>query len=198
MRIKAIAAAAVSVMIFAGCNSAGGRILEKAPDINTPFGSSVKMQAGELEFEGTVKRHAAGIWDMNITSPETLEGLCIFYDEATGVKAELDGLTMDIPTEDLNEKAAFALVFKAIDCAAAAGELKCISTEEGKVYSGEFSGGTYTLTFDPEGTSLARIEIPSAEIAGEFIGFEKAKPQAASPEETTTVISEEETEIIED
>ena len=193
----------ISIMIYTGCNRSAGGILEKAPDINVPFESAVKMQAGELEFEGNLKRYAAGIWNMEVTSPKTLEGLCISYDESTGVKAGLDDLSFEVPMEELRDRAVFALVFKAIDCAAAAGELSCTDTEEGKVYSGEFSGGTYTLTFDPRGTALTKIEIPSAEIAGEFTGFavtkiEKTeKSETVLPEETTTVITEEETIIIE-
>lgn len=196
---------AICVLMYTGCNKSGG-ILEKAPDINVPFESAVKMQAGELEFEGNLKRYAAGIWNMEVTSPKTLEGLCISYDESTGVKAGLDELSVEIPMEDLRDGAVFALVFKAIDCAAAAGELSCTSTEEGKVYSGEFSGGTYTLTFDPKGTALTKIEIPAAGIAGEFTGFAVTKPEkpaksedpdTASPEETTVIITEAETIIIE-
>ena len=187
--------AAISILIYTGCNNSV-RILEKAPDINVPFESTVKMQAGELEFEGNLKRYAAGIWNMEVTSPETLEGLCISYDESGGVKAELDDLTFEVPMENLRDGAVFALVFKAIDCAAAAGELSCTSTEEGKVFSGEFSGGTYTLTFDPKGTALTKIEIPSAAIAGEFTDFAVTKFEQVLPEETTAII-EEETIIIE-
>ena len=191
--------AAISIMFYTGCNSAGGRILEKAPDINVPFESAVKMQAGELEFEGNIKRYATGIWNMDITSPKTLEGLCISYDDGSGVKAALDDLTLEIPAENLNGGAVFALVFKAIDCAAAAGELSCTDTEEGKVYSGEFSGGTYTLTFDAKNSALTRIEIPSAGIAGEFTGFVVTKNEAPPSEETTIIIADpEEAEAVED
>lgn len=187
----------ISIVIYTGCKHSAGGILEKAPDINVPFESAVKMQAGELEFEGALKRYAAGIWNMEITSPKTLEGLCISYDESSGVKAGLDGLSFEIPMEDLKDGAVFALVFKAIDCAAAAGELPCTDTEDGKVYSGEFSGGTYTLTFDPKGTALTKIEIPSAEIAGEFTGFAVTKSEPVLPEETTVTVTEAETIIIE-
>lgn len=183
----------ISIMMYTGCNNSGGGILEKAPDINVPFESAVKMQAGELEFEGNIKRCATGIWNMDITSPETLEGLSISYDEAGGVKAALDDLTLEIPMDDLNSKAVFALVFKAIDCAAAAGELPCSDTEDGKVYSGEFSGGTYTLTFDPKSAVLTKIEIPAAEIAGEFTGFAVTKNETVTQEETTIIITEAET-----
>ncbi len=172
----------LSSIIMSGCNNTGGGILEKAPDISVPFQSSVKMQAGSLEFEGSVKRYAAGIWQMDITAPETLSGLCITYDDGSGVSAKLDDLSLDIPSESIRDDAVFSLIFKAIDCAAASGSLPCTSTEDGKVYSGEFSGGSYTLTFDPQTAALSKIEIPNGEICGEFSDFAVIKDEELPPE----------------
>ncbi len=175
------ALAVISAMIFTGCNNAGNSILEKTPDIDVPFESEMKIQAGELEFEGNIKRFTAGVWEMDITAPETLSGLCISYDDSSGVKAVLDGLEAEIPPENINDGAVFALMFKAMDCAAAAGQLSCADTEDGKVYSGEFSGGTYMLTFDPKTAALTHIEIPYGEIEGEFTNFTVTKSETVPP-----------------
>ena len=188
--------AAISIVLFTSCNKSGGGILERSPNVNVPFEAAVKMQAGELEFEGDLKRYAAGIWSMELTSPETLAGLNISYDDGSGVKAVLDGLELEIPTENIRDGAVFSLIFKAIDCAASAGELSCVTTEDGNVYTGEFSGGTYKLTFDPQSAMLTRIEIPTEEIAGEFTGFNIIKGEAMPPEETTAAQPPEETTII--
>lgn len=174
----------LSALFCGGCGKGGGGILEKTPDISAPFDSAVKIQAGELEFEGKISRRAAGIWALDITAPETLDGLCISYDDASGVTAELDDISFEVPAEDIRSKAAFALIFKAIDCAASAGTLTCNETEDGKVYSGEFSGGAYTLTFDPETAVLTRIEIPYGEIAGEFTDLTVIKDDPLIQEET--------------
>ncbi len=187
---------AITLLLFTSCNKSGSGILERSPDINVPFGAEAKMQAGELEFEGNLKRSAAGIWSMEITSPETLAGLNISYDDGSGVKAVLDGLELDVPTENIRDGAVFSLIFKAIDCAASAGELSCTSTEDGNVYTGEFSGGTYKLTFDPKSSALTRIEIPTKEIVGEFTGFSIIKGDVQPPEETTVTQPSEETTVI--
>ena len=160
----------MSVLMCTGCKDGG--LLVKAPDMNVPFESDVKVQAQELEFEGTIKRYGTGMWSMNVTAPETLEGLNISYSDE-GVTAELDGLTLEIAMEDINGGAVFAQIFKAVDSAAAAGTLQCTETEDGKVFTGEFAGGEYKLTFEPQTLVPVGIEIPSSGIFCELKGFSK-------------------------
>ncbi len=167
-RFKQIAAAIFAAAVLSGCGGlAGGGILVKAPQLNVPFETDIKIQAGELEMTGNMKRYGTGIWEMIAASPETLAGLEISYNADEGVKAELDGLSLDIPAEDIRDGAVFARIFKAMDSAAAAGELSCTDTQDGRV----FSGDSYSITFDPESLMPTDIEIPSYGITGEFENF---------------------------
>lgn len=163
----------ITLFICTSCAKSGGGILAKNPDLSRPFRSSVKIQAGELELDGTVKRYGMGIWEMTVNSPETLAGLSLTGSD-NGVSASLGDLKLEVPMENINDKAVFALIFKAIDSAASAAEsgvLTCTDTNDGKVYSGEFSFGTYTMTFDPQSLALTKIEIPEAAICSEFTDF---------------------------
>ena len=190
MRGKSFAAIILCVMmlfIFTSCSKGGGGILARNPDLSKPFQSAVKIQAGELEFDGTVKRYGMGIWEMTVDSPETLAGLSLAGNDS-GVTASLGDLKLEIPTENINDKAVFALIFKAIDSAASAADanvLTCTDTEEGKVCKGEFSFGTYTMTFDPQSLALTKIEIPEAEIYCEFTGFTVISGGTETVAETT-------------
>lgn len=166
------------MLMCTGCNKSGIGILTKTPEVNLPFRSEMKIQAGELELSGEVKRYGTGIWEMSVTSPETLAGLKISSGDS-GVKASLGELSLELPVEDVNQNAVFSLIFKAMDSAAAADALVCTETEEGKVFSGTFPAGDYTLTFDPVTLAPVRIEIPSAGICGEFTRF---APLAAEEE----------------
>lgn len=177
----------IILIVCTACNKGGGGILNKSPDLSKPFQSAVKLQAGELELSGTIKRYGMGIWEMTVDSPETLAGLSLTGNDS-GVTASLGELELEIPMKNINEKAVFALLFKAVDSAesaAAAGFLTCKDTEDGKVYSGEFSGGTYIMTFDPQSLALTKIEIPAAEICGEFTDFKVLTGGAETSAETT-------------
>lgn len=176
MSRKSFAAIILCVIIMfvcTSCNKSGGGILSKNPDLSKPFQSSVKIQAGELELDGTVKRYGMGIWEMTVNSPETLAGLSLTGSDS-GVTASLGDLKLEVSAENVSDKAVFALIFKAIDSAASgldAGVLTCADTEDGKVYSGEFPFGTYNATFEPQSLALTKIEIPEAEIWAEFTEF---------------------------
>lgn len=178
--------AVLLVTVFTSCGGKG--ILTKAPELNVPFETGIKLQAGELELTGTAKRYGTGIWEMELTGPETLAGLSLSYNADEGVKAELDDLSLDVPMENLRDGAVFAQLFKAVDSAAAAGELSCTETEEGKTFSGDFSnGGSYSITFDPESLVPTAVEIPAYGITGEFFDF---RVLTAEPETETTSVSE--------
>ncbi len=183
--------AAVTVM-FTACGGGGG-ILVKTPKLNVPFETDIKIQAGELEMNGSMKRYGTGIWEMSAEGPETLAGLELSYNGDEGVKATLDDLSLDIPAEDIRDGAVFAQIFKAVDSAAAADELSCTETEDGKVFSGEFAGRSYSITFDPESLVPVAIEIPSAGISGEFENFRimtEETPKTDSTEGTEETKSE--------
>ncbi|MGN0674151.1 MAG: hypothetical protein ACI4KG_00210 [Oscillospiraceae bacterium] len=160
---------AIIVLVFTSCNGKMG-IKSKTPDMNVQFETDMKVQSGELEFTGSMKRYGTGLWEMRVDSPETLAGLTLSYNDS-GVKAQLDDLELDIPVEDINNGAVFALIFKAVDSAALAGELTFTESEDGKTYTGEFAQGTYSITFDPESLAPVKLEIPEAALCAEFNGF---------------------------
>lgn len=172
-RFSVIILCVVTLFICTSCSKSGVGILSKNPDLNRPFQSSVKIQAGELELDGAVKRYGMGVWEMEVNSPETLAGLSLTGNDS-GVTASLGDLKLEVPIENVNDNAVFALIFKAVDNAASgfeAGVLTCTDTSDGKVCSGEFPFGTYTMTFDPQSLALTRIEIPEAAICAEFTDF---------------------------
>lgn len=181
-RFTAIILSVISIIVFTSCN--GNGILVKAPELNVPFETEFKLQAGELEMSGSMKRYGTGVWEMTGETPETLAGLELSYND-DGVTVRLEELQLDVPMENIRDGAVFAQIFKAVDSAAAAGELSCYETEDGKVFSGEFSGGTYSIIFDPETLVPVKIEIPSSGIFAELENFRLLSPAADSGEEAS-------------
>lgn len=179
----------IIMLVCTGCNGKNGGILLKKPELNVPFETDIKAQAGTLEFEGNMKRYGTGIWEMNVTAPETLAGLNIFYSDE-GVRAKLGELSLDVPAEDIKDGAVFALIFKAMDSAALSENLTFADTEEGKVLTGEFPMGEYSVTFEAESLVPVKIEIPSAGISGELTNFSIMTEETGTSSETTDTTAE--------
>ena len=159
----------IMLLLCTSCNSQNINFLSKTPDMNTQYETDMKVQSGELEFSCTVKHYGTEFWGMSVTSPDTLAGLEISMN-SEGVKATLDGLELDVPSEEIRNTAVFALIFKALDNAAAS-DLSCIDTEDGMYYEGEFGGVIYRLTFDGESMKPILLEIPEAALTAEISGF---------------------------
>lgn len=162
--------AVIIISICTSCNNKSINFLTNTPDLNTQYKAEMKVQAQELEFTCTVRRYGTEFWEMNVSTPDTLAGLDVSMNNE-GVKATLNGLALDIPAEDIRDKAVFAMIFKAFDNAAAS-KLSCTETEDGMYYEGDFGGTIYRIKFDNENLKPTLLEIPEAALTAEIKGFE--------------------------
>lgn len=176
----------VVMIICTSCSRKNGSILSKTPDLNLPYETNMKICAGKLELEASVKRYGMGMWDMTVNSPETLAGLKLSYND-DGINAMLDGLEFKIPMEDINEKAVFALIFKALDNAATTDKLVCNEADDGKIFSGDFSYGSYSIVFEPESLIPIGLEIPAAELSCKIENFHTLTGKSEEGSETGNV-----------
>lgn len=158
---------AVSLIIFTGCNVLKKAAAPKAPDLNTPFSSSMKITLDDgTEICGEMSRFGTGIWEMKLTSPETVAGLTLSYSDE-GVKTTLGELEFSIPADKINSAAIFKMIFDAYDSCAALPDIKLTESESGYEYSGEISSCDYVLCFDKEDMSLCAISFPAMNISVE-------------------------------
>ncbi|MBQ7980753.1 MAG: hypothetical protein IJ305_04000 [Oscillospiraceae bacterium] len=160
----------IILFVCTACNSNSVNFLTKTPDLNMQYEAEMTVQSGELEFSCRVKRFGTEFWEMSVSAPDTLSGLEIQMN-SDGVKATLDGLTLDMTMDELQDRAVFALIFKALDNAAA-NKLSCTDTEDGMYYEGDFGGTIYRITFDGETLKPVLLEIPEAALTAEIKGFE--------------------------
>ncbi len=166
----------VILLICTSCNSKNISFLAATPDLDTQYEAKMQVQAGDLEFSAVAKRFGTEFWEMSVESPDTIAGLEIQMN-SDGVKAALDELEIDIPADELRDKAAFALIFKALDNAAVS-KLSCTETEDGMFYEGDFGGTIYRITFDSESLKPVLLEIPEAALTAEIKGFETIDEKA--------------------
>ncbi len=165
----------ITIMLTA-CKTIKEAVTAKTPDLNKAFSCEFTLtafgedKAAKMEVGGTMRRLGTGMWEMDITAPETMAGLHISFGD-NGLTASLGELTLDIERENINEAAMFRLMFDAVDNCAAMPDLTLAKTENGLEYSGEISQCGYVMTFDPETMALTGISFPDADISTSISSF---------------------------
>jgi len=159
----------IILFICTACNSDSVNFLTRTPDLDKQYTAEMSVQAGELEFSCAVKRFGAEFWEMSVDSPDTIAGLEIQMN-SEGIKADFDGLTLDMTMDEMQDRAVFTLIFKALDNAALS-KLTCTEAEEGMYFEGEAGGLLYRITFDNETLKPVLLEIPEAALVAEIKGF---------------------------
>lgn len=90
-------------------------------------------------------RYGSGIWEMNITAPETMKGLNIKYNEGS-TTVSLGSLSLDIESGKLNDTAMFKRIFDAFDSCAAMHDIALYDDGEAAVYN----AADHSIAFDKE------------------------------------------------
>lgn len=147
-----------SIIFFTGCKSIKDTIIPRQPKLDQPFSCTFELTAfaddrdSKMDVSGDITRYGTGIWEMNITSPDTMKGLNIKYNEGS-TTASLGSLTLEIESDKLNEAAMFKRIFDAFDSCAALHDMELFDNGEAAVFNGE----DFTLAFDKE--TLSPIQL---------------------------------------
>lgn len=184
MRRSFILLTVISLLLFTGCSSLKKSITAKTPQINIPFTCGFNMTAyDDMELEGTMKRYGTGIWEMDITSPETMAGLHIKR-TAEGMDVSLGELEICIGQDKINRGAFAELIFNAIDSCASLQDITLEETESGLQYTGKISECPFIMTFSADTLLLTEIDFPSISLHAEITDFCPVADTEASAETT--------------
>lgn len=175
----------ISIVLFTGCSSLKNSITAKTPQINIPFTCGFNLTAyDDMELEGTMKRYGTGIWEMDITSPETMAGLHIKR-TTEGMDISLGELEICIGQDKINRGAFAELIFNAVDSCAALQEMTLEETQNGLQYTGKVSECPFIMTFSPETLLLTEISFPSIDLHAKITDF--CPVADTEPSETSAV-----------
>ncbi len=175
--------------LLTGCKSIKDAVSAKTHDLGKPFSCSFKLSAYEsdkasrMALGGTMHRLGTGIWEMDITDSETLNGLHISYNDA-GLSASLGNLNFDIERDNINGAAMFKLIFDAVENCSAMPSLTLTQSEDGSQYSGQISQCGYIMTFSPDTMELIGISFPDAEIEVTITDFRSSTESGAETTES--------------
>lgn len=147
-----------SLILFTNCKFFKENIIPRQPKLDEAFSCTFELTAfaddrdSKMTVSGNMTRYGTGIWEMNITAPETMKGLNIKYNEGS-TTASLGSLTLGIESGKLNEAAMFKRIFDSFDSCAALHDMELFDDGEAAVYNGE----DFALAFDKETLSPIRL-----------------------------------------
>lgn len=175
----------LSLVLFSSCSSLKNAVIARTPDFDGPMTYEFTLVLDDdTTLVGNMSRLGMGFWEMNITSPDTLAGLHISYND-TEVNASMGELKLNIAREKLNDAAVFRLIFDAIDNCAAQTQISLSESEDGSlIYNGTLPQCGYILAFDSETMLLNGITFPDLNISASLT------PQPNEVYETTSAVTE--------
>ena len=147
-----------SVPLSTSCKFFKENIIPRQPKLDEAFSCTFELTAfaddrdSKMTVSGDMTRYGTGIWEMNITAPDTMKGLGIKYNEGS-TTASLGSLTLEIESGKLNEAAMFKRIFDSFDLCAALHDMELYDNGEAAVFNSE----DFTLAFDRETLSPTQL-----------------------------------------
>lgn len=175
----------ISIVLFTGCKFIKDTIIPKQPKLDRAFTCEFELTAFEddrdskMVVKGDFTRFGTGIWEMNITEPETMKGLNLKYNEGK-TTASLGALTLDIESEKLNSSAMFKRIFDTFDSCAAMHDIELYDNGEAAVYNGT----DCSIAFDKE-TLLPTLLTFSDGLTVDISSFCDLAERSAETEQTS-------------
>jgi hypothetical protein len=158
-RITAVLAAAAliaaSLIAYVSCDNIGNAF-SGVPELDVPFTAEAAVNGEDLSFTANLKRLGTGLWEMEITSPETLRGLKLNYSEDK-IASVYDGIITETPIEKVSPEAVFLQLFQAVDNAANL-ESPDITEKDGNfLISGNIPASAYIIGINGETKTISDI-----------------------------------------
>ncbi|MDE6592260.1 MAG: hypothetical protein K2K57_04250 [Oscillospiraceae bacterium] len=135
--------------------------------VKTEVTPADKETPEEFVFSGNVKRLGSGFWEMEITAPESLEGLKIVL-SGDNVTSSLGELSFSSELSAIPKKSPAMTVFRCLDNAAVALGNGVSPEAASGVQGWTLTTGEYSLLFDNDGVPVA---MTAAGFSAEFTEF---------------------------
>lgn len=179
----------ISILLLTACKSIKDTIIPRQPKLDKAFSCSFDLTAfaddrdSKMCVSGDMTRYGTGIWEMNITAPETVKGLNIRYNEGT-TAVSLGSLTLDIDSSKLNDTAMFKRIFDAFDSCAAMHDIELYEKDGAVVYNGT----DHSITFDKETLLPTAVEFSDGITVGisSFCDLAEQVEQSEQSEQSET------------
>lgn len=183
--VKKFAAAACALVLGAvsfGCDKRSTEI--NPPKLSGAFTCTASMTCGELEASAEITRLGENMWEALFSNPSTLAGvkLC-FYDDT--VSASYKGLEFSVPKAAMPVESMMSGFIDVVEELAKSTEkIKATEKDGALEVEGKTQAGDYTMSFDKDGSTPVKFEMPSLPLCIKFECF--STDVTTVPEESTS------------
>lgn len=193
-RLITFAVTILTAVCFVACTVTGGDKKTAPNGLSDSFQAAVFIELDELDAEGTLKRFGSGMWEIEFTSPNTLSGVKLSFDEGN-VTASYKGLNFSVPQSALPVKAMMLNLISAAESLATETELTGEEDDGMIEIEGTLDGGEYTLTVDKNG-NIFSFEMPNNDLEMHFTDVRPIDAESTTVASTEAVSTEAETTAV--
>ncbi|MCI8554253.1 MAG: hypothetical protein HFJ80_04830 [Clostridiales bacterium] len=168
-------ALSLALLALSGCRKpvAG----EQKPAV-TGFECDADVNYKDMNVKGHLKRRSEGTLTMEVTAPETLNGLTMAWDGET-ISIRLYGLSFGVNPEQVPESALGQKILDTLDAALGMKETAAAAGENGAArLEGDSGNGAFELYFDPATGALLELKLPDWGLDAKFSNFQPLNEDA--------------------
>lgn len=171
-----------AVCCLASCSAPMPTAQRTENNLDCAFTSDVTITLDKLTAEGNIKRTGVNQWEIEFSSPNTLSGVNLVFNQGT-VDASYKGLSFSVPKSALPVKAMLVNLIEAVEENAVKEELNGKENEGFFELSGSLDGGEYLLTVDNSG-KLKSFDMPNNLLEMDFTNVAVSEIKAQETDES--------------
>ena len=150
---------------FAGCSKKTEPVAMKGL-----YSINADVKLGDFEATVGLNRLGNGVWDINFTKPDNINGLGVSY-QNENMKITYKGLAFSIPRDDIPIKSIVTNLTSILDNVSLGKNVDFRKDGDKVIAKGKTDSGSYKVTFDEKTGSLVSMELEDIDLTANFSGY---------------------------
>ena len=161
-KLIALAICLLLLLPFGGCAKKSEPV-----NMNRLYSVDANVKVGNFTADIGLNRLGNGVWDINFTKPDNLNGLSISY-ENDKANITYKGLSFALAKEDIPVKAIMSNLTNVLDNAALGKDIS-FTKKDGKITAkGKVNGIDYSITLDEKTGTILQLALPKQDLEVSF------------------------------
>ena len=142
----------------------------KPVTINGLYTINAEVQLGEFEATVGLNRLGNGVWDINFSKPDNINGLSVSYQDENA-KITYNGLSFSVPRENIPVEAIVTNLTSILDKVAYGNEIEFTKKNGTITAKGKTDNGNYKVLFDEKSGKLLSVELEDIDLKADFTDY---------------------------